>query len=40
MMDLNVDPQGLIHLRYEIKKYLEIYRGVIVSKDQIRYRFR
>lgn len=35
MMDLNVDPQGLIHLRYEIKKYLEIYRGVIVSKDQI-----
>ena len=35
MMDNQLDPEGLIGLRYEIKKYLEIYRGIIASVDQI-----
>ncbi|MBN2268308.1 MAG: PLP-dependent aminotransferase family protein [Acholeplasmataceae bacterium] len=35
MMDFQVNPQGLIGLRVEIKKYLEIYRGIHASIDQI-----
>lgn len=35
MMDFHVDPQGLMGLRVEIKKYLEIYRGIHASIDQI-----
>lgn len=31
----DVDPKGLDLLRDEIKKYLEIYRGIHVDKDQI-----
>lgn len=34
-MESSVDPQGHMDLRYEIKKYLEIYRGIITSVDHI-----
>ena len=35
MMDSPVDPQGLMGLRHEIVKFLEIYRGIHASVEQI-----